>query len=59
MGAKALSLRVKLLVSETDHTPSSCARVNKAWSYISTPQYVFMTWLLIKHRILIHITVLS
>jgi hypothetical protein len=25
-------------------------RSKNAWSYISTPQYVFMAWCLVKHR---------
>jgi hypothetical protein len=31
------------------YTPSS-AEVKNAWSYTSTPQYVFMAWCLVKHR---------
>jgi len=27
-----------------------CAKVRKAWSYTSTPTYVFMVWCLVKHR---------
>jgi len=27
--------------SETDHSPPSIAKFKNAWSYISTPQYVF------------------
>jgi hypothetical protein len=26
------------------------AEVENAWSYTSTPQYVFMVWYLVKHR---------
>jgi hypothetical protein len=29
--------------------PSS-AEVKNAWSYTSTPQYVFAVWYLVKHR---------
>jgi hypothetical protein len=29
--------------------PSS-AEIKNAWSYTSTPQYVFMAWCLVKHR---------
>jgi hypothetical protein len=25
-------------------------RLKNAWSYTSTPQYVFMAWYLVKHR---------
>jgi hypothetical protein len=35
---------------EADHSPPSNAEVKNAWSYTSTPQYVFMTWCLVKHR---------
>jgi hypothetical protein len=35
---------------ETDHSPSSSAEVKTAWSYTSTPQYVFMASCLVKHR---------
>jgi hypothetical protein len=38
------SLGVKRPGSEADHSPPSSAEVKKAWSYTSTPQYVF------KHR---------
>jgi len=29
---------------EADHLPLSNAEVRNAWSYISTPQYLFMVW---------------
>jgi hypothetical protein len=29
---------------EADHSPPSSAEVKNAWSYTSTPQYVFMAW---------------
>jgi hypothetical protein len=35
---------------ESDHSPPSRAKVKNAWSYNSTPPYVFMTWYLDKHR---------
>jgi hypothetical protein len=35
------------------------AEVKNAWSYTSTPQYVFMTWYLIKQWIHLHGVVLS
>jgi hypothetical protein len=31
---------------EADNSPPSSAEVKKAWSYTSTPQYVFMAWCL-------------
>jgi len=40
----ALSLGVKWPGREADHTPQSSAEVKNAWSYTSTPQYVFMAW---------------
>jgi hypothetical protein len=46
----ALSLEVKRPGREADHTPSSSAEVKNVCSYISTPQYVFMAWCLVKHR---------
>jgi hypothetical protein len=45
----ALSLGVKRQEREADHSPPSSAEVKNAWSYTSTPPYVFMTWCLIKH----------
>jgi hypothetical protein len=47
---RALSLGVKRPGSEADHSPSTRAEVKNAWSYTSTPQYVFMAWCLVKHR---------
>jgi hypothetical protein len=46
----ALSLEVKRPGGEVDHSPPSSAEVKNAWSYTSTPQYVFMAWCLVKHR---------
>jgi hypothetical protein len=45
-----LSLAVKRLVREADHSPPSSAEVKNAWSYNSTRQYVFMAWCLVQHR---------
>jgi hypothetical protein len=45
-----LSLEVKRLGREADHSPPSNAEVNNAWSYTSTPQYAFMAWCLFKTR---------
>jgi hypothetical protein len=42
------SLGVKRPRGEADHSHSSTAEVKNAWSSTSTPQYVFMTWFLIK-----------
>jgi hypothetical protein len=35
---------------EADHSPPCSAEVKNAWRYTSTPQYVFMSWCLVKHR---------
>jgi hypothetical protein len=48
--AGVLSLGVKRPGSEADHPLPSSADVKNAWSYTSTPQYVFMVWCLVKHR---------
>jgi hypothetical protein len=45
----APSLGVKRPWREADHSPPSNAEVKNAWSYTSTPQYVFMAWCLVKH----------
>jgi hypothetical protein len=45
-----LSLGVKRLGREVDHSLPSSAEVKNVWSYTSTPQYVFMAWCLVKHR---------
>jgi hypothetical protein len=44
----ALSLGVKRLESEADHSTSSSAEDKNAWSYTSTPQYAFMAWCSVK-----------
>jgi hypothetical protein len=31
---------------EADHSPPSGTKVKNAWSYTSTPQYIFMAWCL-------------
>jgi hypothetical protein len=46
-----LSLGVKRPDREADHSPPSSTDVKNAWSYTSTPQYVFMAWYLVKHRV--------
>jgi hypothetical protein len=47
---EALSLGEKQPGRETDHLLPSSAEVKKAWSYTSTPQYVFVAWCLVKYR---------
>jgi hypothetical protein len=43
-----LSLGVKWLGCEADHSPPSSAEVEYVWSYTSTPHYIFMAWCLVK-----------
>jgi hypothetical protein len=46
----ALSLGVKRTGREAYHSPPSSAEIKNAWSYTSTPQYVFMAWRFVKDR---------
>jgi hypothetical protein len=46
----AVSPGVKWSGREYDHLPLSSADVKSAWSYTSTPPYVFTAWSLVKHR---------
>jgi hypothetical protein len=41
---------------EADHSPSSSAEMKNRWSYISTPQYVFMAWNLVNRRTTLPLT---
>jgi hypothetical protein len=50
MGIRYFSLGLKRLGREADISPPYSAEVKNAWSYTSTPQYVFMAWCLVKHR---------
>jgi hypothetical protein len=36
---------------EADHSPPPSAEVKNAWSYTSTPPYIFMVWCLMKQWI--------
>jgi hypothetical protein len=47
---QALSLGIKRSGREADASPPSSAEVKNAWSYVSSHQYVFMEWCLVKHR---------
>jgi hypothetical protein len=47
---RVLSLGVKRQGREGDHSPPSSTEVKNAWSYTSTPPYVFMAWCFVKHR---------
>jgi len=38
----ALSLGVKGLVHEADHSPPSSAKVKNVWSHTPTSQYIFV-----------------
>jgi hypothetical protein len=42
--------RLKRPGREADHSLPSSVEVKNAWSYTSTPQYVFMEWYLVKHK---------
>jgi len=55
----ALSPGEKRPWREADHSPPSGAEVKNAWSYISTRQYVFMPWCLVKHRDNFYFQILS
>jgi hypothetical protein len=35
---------------EDDHSSPTNPEVKNAWSYTSTPPYIFMAWSLVKHR---------
>jgi hypothetical protein len=45
-----LFLGVKRPGRAADHSPPSTAEIKNAWSYTSSPPYVFMAWCLVKHR---------
>jgi hypothetical protein len=47
---EALSLGVKRPEREADNSAPSSAEVKSAYSYTSTPLYVFMAWCLVRHR---------
>jgi hypothetical protein len=47
---RVLSLGIKRPRSEDDPSPPSSAKAKNAWSYTSTPQYVFTAWCVVKHR---------
>jgi hypothetical protein len=53
-----LSPWVKRPGHEADHSPPSNAKSKNAWSYTSTPQYVFTAWCLVK-KIQLHEAILS
>jgi hypothetical protein len=48
MSTWAFSLGVKWPGRKADYSPPSSAEAKNAWSYASTPQYVFMVWCSVK-----------
>jgi hypothetical protein len=40
-GERGISLEIKRLGCEADHSPPSSAKVKNAWSYNSTPPFIF------------------
>jgi hypothetical protein len=55
----AFSSRIKWQGREADHSPQCSVEINNAWSYTSTPSYIFRAWCLVKYRIRHHGVVLS
>jgi hypothetical protein len=47
---EALSLEVKWLGHEDDHSPPSSVEVKNVRSYTSTSPHTFIQWYLVKHR---------
>jgi hypothetical protein len=47
---RALSMGVKWLRREADHSLPSSAEVKNAWSYTSPPQYASMVWFSVKKK---------
>jgi hypothetical protein len=45
-----LSPRLKQPARQADHSHLSSAEIKNAWSYTSTPPYVFVVWDIVKHR---------
>jgi hypothetical protein len=56
---ESLSPGVKQLGHEVYHSPASSAEVKNAWSYTTTPPYIFMVWCLIMYRICLHDMIFS
>jgi hypothetical protein len=51
----SIYLEVKRPGFESDHSPACSGEVNDAWSYTSTPPYVFIAWCLIMHKKQLHL----
>jgi len=58
MGTGNSFLGGKAARREADHSPPSDAEVKNAWSFSSSPQYVFTAWRLIKQWVRLHGVVL-
>jgi hypothetical protein len=54
----ALIPGVKRPGREADYSPPSSAEVKNAWSYTSTLLHVSMSWYLVKHVVVVIITIL-
>jgi hypothetical protein len=54
----ALSLGVKRVGREADHSPSSLPMSKNVWSYTSTSQYVFIAWCSVKAEGQLYFTLL-
>jgi hypothetical protein len=50
MGTRGYFPEGKAAGREADYSNPPSAEVKNAWSYTSTPQYVFMVWCPVKHR---------
>jgi hypothetical protein len=50
MGTSGSFTGVKQPGCEADHPSLSSDDVKNAWSYTSTPPFIFMMWCLVKHR---------
>jgi hypothetical protein len=51
-GLSRLTTTTKMrAICEADHSPPCSAEVKNAWSYTSTPQYVFMAWCLAQGQV--------
>jgi hypothetical protein len=58
MGTGSFSPALKWPEREADHSPPSSVEVKNVWSRTFIPEYLFMVWCLIKHRVRSHNVVL-
>jgi hypothetical protein len=49
-GTRGSSPKIEQAGREADHSPPSSTEIKKAWSYTTTPSYIFMALCLVKHR---------